>query len=83
MTKKVPEFRRDADEAAFWDTHDLTEFLGDLETDSETIFVRPEVGVIELSGETWLEIARLARRKRTTPARLVQKWVREKLPHAK
>lgn len=83
MKKKLRIFRTEANEATFWESHKVTEFLGDLEPDVETIFVRPEAGVIELSREVWQGIASLARRRRTTPARLVQKWVREKLPRTK
>lgn len=61
----------------------MTAFLADLEEDTDTVFVRPEVGIIELSRETWLEIARLARRRRTTPARLVQRWLKQSLLRAR
>jgi len=31
MTKKVPEFRTEEEEARFWDEHDSTEFIEDFE----------------------------------------------------
>ena len=31
MTKKVPEFRTEEEEARFWDEHDSTEFIDDFE----------------------------------------------------
>jgi predicted DNA binding CopG/RHH family protein len=31
MTKKVPEFRTEEEEARFWDEHDTTEFIDDFE----------------------------------------------------
>lgn len=31
MTKKIPEFRSEEEEALFWDSHDSTEYLDDLE----------------------------------------------------
>jgi predicted DNA binding CopG/RHH family protein len=31
MTKKVPEFRTEEEEARFWDEHDSTEFVEDFE----------------------------------------------------
>jgi hypothetical protein len=79
MSKKVPEFHSEAAEATFWDKHDATEFLDDLAEDCDTVFVRPEAGVIELSKETWQELARVARRRRTTPTRLLHRWLKEKL----
>ncbi len=83
MSKKLPGFQSVAEEAAFWDTHDVSDYLADLEEDAETVFIRPEAGVIEIGRETWLEIARLARRRRTTPARLVQKWLKQSLLRAR
>ncbi|MEW6250644.1 MAG: CopG family antitoxin [Planctomycetota bacterium] len=78
MKRRVPEFRSDAEEAAFWDTHDTTEYA--LVDDPDTIFVRPEAGLVELRGEVWARLVRTARRRRTTPARLLERWIREKLP---
>ena len=31
MTKKIPEFKTEQEEAEFWDTHDSTEYLDDTE----------------------------------------------------
>lgn len=31
MTKKIPEFRSEEEEALFWDSHDSTDYLDDLE----------------------------------------------------
>jgi hypothetical protein len=79
MSQRLPTPRNDADEAAFWDEHDATDFLADLEPDHDTVFVRPEAGIVELGQDTWREIARVARRRKTTPARLVRRWLHEKL----
>jgi hypothetical protein len=32
MSKKVPDFRTEEEEARFWDEHDTTEFIDDFET---------------------------------------------------
>ncbi len=80
--KTLTKFRSEHDEAKFWDSHDTTEYLDEFEDDVETIFVRPESGVIELSKSTWRELLREAKRRRTTPARLVDRWIRENLKHA-
>jgi hypothetical protein len=77
MTRRIPEFDSERAEAAFWDTHDITEFVSDLAEDRQTVFVRPEAGVIEISKEVWQELAGIARRRRTTPARLLQRWLSE------
>jgi len=79
MRKRLPEFHTEADEAAFWDRNDVAGFLAELDEDCDTVFVRPEAGVVELGKETWQELARVARRRRTTPAQLLRRWLREKL----
>ncbi len=82
MKPKLPGFRNAQEEAKFWDVHDSTDYLGDLQKDTETIFVRPEVGVIELGSAMWKRLQAEARRRRTTPQRLVQRWVKERLTGA-
>ena len=79
MKERIPSFRSEKEEAKFWDTHDSTDFRSDLEEDQETVFVRPEIGVIEVRSATWQRLVREARRRRTTPQRLVQRWLKEKL----
>jgi predicted DNA binding CopG/RHH family protein len=32
MTKRIPEFKSEEEEALFWDTHDSTEYVENLET---------------------------------------------------
>ena len=83
MTRKLRHFASAAEEAAFWDTHDATDYLKDLQDDCATVFVRPEAGIVELSPETWRELTRVARRRRTTPAQLVRRWLKEQLARAK
>lgn len=79
MKDRIPEFRDEKEEAKFWDTHDSTDFRSHLEEDHETVFVRPEIGVIEVRSATWRRLVIEARRRRTTPQRLVQRWLQEKL----
>ncbi len=79
MTKRLPTFRSDRQEARFWDTHDSTDYLDQLEDDLETVFVRPESGLIEIGKETWQQLLREAKRRRTTPAALIRRWLKEKL----
>jgi len=79
MKDRIPEFRDEKEEARFWETHDSTNFRSDLEEDHQTVFVRPEIGVIEVRSSTWRRLVREPRRRRTTPQRLVQRWLLEKL----
>jgi len=79
MKRRIPEFGSDAEEAGFRDTHDTTEFTADLEEDNETVFLRPDARVIELGPAIWNQLLAEAHRRRTTPQRLVQKWLKERL----
>lgn len=79
MSKKLPKFKSEQDEARFWDSHDSTDFLDEFQDDPNLVFVRPESAVIELSGDTWRSLVREARRRRTTPSRLVDRWLSERL----
>lgn len=79
MKRKLPTFRSEKDEAAFWDSHDSTDYVADLEDDVETVFVRPESGLIEVGRDTWSRLVREAKRRRTTPNALVRRWLKEKL----
>ncbi len=82
MKTKIPRFKSEAEEAAFWDTHDVTDLLDELEEDTSTVFVRPENGVIELGSAVWRRVVKEAKRRRTTPQRLVQRWLKERLESA-
>jgi len=83
MKNGLPGFRNEKEEARFWETHDSTDFQSELEQDDETVFVRPEIGVIEVRPTTWKRLLREARRRRTTPQRLIQRWLQEKLTVSK
>ena len=45
---KVPKFKNLKEEREFWDTHDTTEYIDDLEVGEDVIFVRPKKEVISL-----------------------------------
>jgi len=79
MKKRIPKFKTEKDEAKFWDTHDSTDFLADLEEDQDTVFVRPEIGVIEVRPATWRKLLVATKRRWTTPQRLVQRWLEQGL----
>jgi hypothetical protein len=79
MSKEIPKFHNEAAERAFWDTHDATEYLDQFEDDAETLFIRPEMGVVELRPALWRQLLRVAKQRRTTPGRLVENWLKEKL----
>ena len=77
--KIVPRFRSEQEEVRFWDTHDSTDFLEELTPDVETVFVRPENGVIEVGPQTWRRILAEAKRRKTTPDRLIESCIQKGL----
>jgi hypothetical protein len=79
MRKRIPKFRSVQEEAQFWDTHDTTDYLDEFEDDNEIVFVRPEHGIIEVGSTIWQRLLREAKRRRTTPSRLVNRWLKEHL----
>jgi predicted DNA binding CopG/RHH family protein len=67
--------------ARFWDTHDLTDFQGDLEEVVGPVFERKEgtVLTIRLQPQEAEAIKRIAKSKGVKQTTLVQQWVLEKI----
>lgn len=78
---KIPNTDSISELAAFWDTHDLTDFEDELEDSQETIFERlPEETVtIHLPAEEVEVVKRMAQAKGIGHTALIRKWVLEKL----
>lgn len=79
-TSKIPDFQSREEEAAFWDTHDFTEFL------DETRPVKLRVGrqlseglTIRLDRHDREELERRAMEQGIGPSTLVRMWIRERL----
>lgn len=83
MKKRIPNFRSEKEEAAFWDTHDSTDYWDELKEDNELVFVRPEQPIIEVKPAMYRLLLAAAKKRRTTPDRLVNRWLREKLTPSK
>ena len=83
MKKRIPKFRNVKEEAQFGDTHDSTDYLDEFDEDTETIFVRPENGIVELKTKLWKKLVQEAKRRHMTPASLIDKWLQEKLVGSK
>jgi len=49
ITKGIPKSASIQELAHFWDSHDLTDFAGELEEVSESVFERETVGTIYVS----------------------------------
>jgi hypothetical protein len=65
--------------ARFWDTHDLTDFEGELEEVAEPVFVRPADLTVRLAPADARALHALASKRRVSEAELVSQWVHERV----
>lgn len=68
--------------AEFWDTHDLTDFDGQMEEVTEPVFERGAVVRLHLGTDEAEAVAELARAKGVAAAELIREWVLEKIKAA-
>jgi hypothetical protein len=77
---KIPSFRSIEEEAVFWDTHELTDYMDD--ADRVAITVGGELGervTVRLDRADRVTLARYARQKGVGPSTLVRMWLKERL----
>ena len=79
--RKLPPTDAIEELAKFWDTHDLTEFEGELEEVTEPVFVRgaETVIAIRLSPEEAEAVKKIAMSKGIEPMALIREWVLDRL----
>jgi hypothetical protein len=65
--------------AAFWDTHDLTDFEDQLEEVRERVFERPAKFTVELDADDAGAVSALAKSRGIKGSDLIREWVREKV----
>jgi len=67
--------------AAFWDTHDVTDFEDELEEVTEIVFERKSSAVVEihLQSQEAESIERVAKSRGISQEALVREWVLERL----
>ena len=78
---KLPQTDSIEELARFWDTHDLTEFDGQLEEVTESIFEH-ELGttmVLRLEPEEIEAVEKIAKTRGVGQSELLREWVQEKL----
>jgi len=82
--QRIPEMDSIEELAAFWDTHDLTDFEDQLEEVTEPIFVRGKPAIVEISlkPSEIQRLKRLARSEGIEEASLLRRWIVEKLSGA-
>lgn len=77
---RIPAFRSIEEEAAFWDTHDITDFLD--ESTPVQLTVGPELAerlTLRLEQRDRQQLITLAREKGIGPSTLARMWIRERL----
>ena len=74
------EFASRAEVAEFWDTHDITDYLDELQPITVKLLDTVAHGVIiTFEPDTFDEICELARERNTSPETLIQQWIVERL----
>ncbi|HZU04681.1 MAG TPA: CopG family antitoxin [Chloroflexota bacterium] len=78
--RKIPEFTSIEEEAAFWDTHDTTDFEDQFTPIKVRFAKRLSEGLtIRLDPETLAELRARARERGLGPTTLVRMWILERL----
>ena len=78
---QIPEFKDEAEAAAFWDTHSPEDFTEEFE-DVQVRFAKPLVKrglTVKLSDETIEQLRKIAEAQGIGPTTLVRMWVLERL----
>ncbi len=80
-SQRIPNTDSVEELARFWDTHDLTDFQAELEEVRAPVFSRRKEATVEvvLTAREAQALRRLAEAEGIKEAKLVRKWVREKL----
>jgi hypothetical protein len=79
--QRLPESDSIEELAAFWDTHDLTDFDDQLKEVTEPIFVRGKPSIVEISlkPSEVQALKRIARSEGVAEASLLRQWIIERL----
>lgn len=84
-TKRIPEFATLDEAVELWEKHSFVDYLDDTEPVEIQVNLPPKQERVEITLTAPLarQVQTLAKRKRTTPSRLVEKWVKERLEREK
>ncbi len=76
----IPSFKTYAEEAAFWDTHDLTDYFDDFQPQTLRLAKPLASGItVRFDAQTLDKLREEAERKGIGPTTLIRMWVRERL----
>lgn len=77
---KMPAFNSIEEEAGFWDTHDVTDYLDDMEPiQIEVTGGLAERLTVRIDEDDRTHLVRLARKKGLGPSTLARMWLKERL----
>lgn len=77
---KLPQFDTLDELVEFWETHDFTDYLDEMEeVDLDTLPVETAALQIMLDPEPLTKLTQMARQKGVTPSTLAQAWIKERL----
>lgn len=79
--KRIPNFVTLDEAVEFWETHSFPDYVPDTEQVEIQVNLpaKRDTVHIELTAPVAQQVQTLAKRRRTTPSRLVEKWVKEQL----
>ena len=77
--EKIPQTDSIQELAQFWDTHDLTDFEGQLEEVTEPVFERETEVTLRLPSSEAEAAERIAQSQGMGLTELIRQWVREKV----
>ena len=79
-TGRIPQFGTHEEEAAWWDTHDITDYLDELKPVRVRFAKNLSEGLtVRLDSETMQELRERAKRQGIGPTTLIRMWVMERL----
>ncbi|OGG44510.1 MAG: hypothetical protein A3F84_07070 [Candidatus Handelsmanbacteria bacterium RIFCSPLOWO2_12_FULL_64_10] len=78
-SKKLPRFRSLDELVAFFDTHDLGDYLDKMPEAHFEVDLKRDIHLVAIDPELADEVTRIARSKRMTSGRLINSWLREKV----
>ncbi len=78
-TNKIPQTDSIHELAQFWDTHDLTDFEGQLEEVPDTVFEREKVVQVHLPTKDADAVESMAQSQGMNPGDLIRAWIMEKV----
>ena len=78
-SKRRPRFRSLDELVAFFDTHDLGDYLDEMSEVHFDVDLKKDMHLIAIDADLADKVTRIARSKRTSSGKLINSWLREKV----